>query len=196
MNGVQRLQNAPLGVSRALALVLAIAVPSLVALLVISPIAWLLSGDAWRAPAREQLAQDRAWAATAAQIDERLGALKTSAEWQRFYDARGADEGAAMLLTDLRGILGRGGVSATSAIQMEGGASAPLPEIGARVVAVMAAPQLKQVLQEIASHARFLEVHRLSVTAPPFQQANENPSLMVTLEVVGFLDPRPRGEAT
>lgn len=193
MTVTERLRTSSLRVQNVIALSLLFALPWFGYALLFKPLQWLFPSAEYYDELREDLSKDRAWAQSAGSIAEHSQTLSSSDLWQQLYVAKSKEEGAAKLLMDLRSVLGHSGVDATSEIEMRSGEPGGPPEVGARLVAIMVVSQLQQVLQQISTHTRLLEVRRLSVTAPPSQSPNENPSLTVTLEVVGYLDPRALG---
>jgi hypothetical protein len=50
----------------------------------------------------------------------------------------------------------------------------------------MSIDQLRGFLGQVNSLSRFVRIERLSITAPPMQSPQENPTLNVTFDVFGF----------
>ena len=158
-------------------------------------LAWpfVLAADAqarWREDAIRTLGRAKYIQSVDAELQQMLVSLRTSNQWTRFYDARVSNASQAMQ-SDMRTLLGAAKASVQALTPLP---SKDLPEftqVGVRIAAIMRIDELQQLMQAMRDHPRYLRVVQMQVLAPQMQVKDENASLTVSLDVVGYVRELP-----
>lgn len=171
---------------RALAVLLVFLMLLVVWIAVIVPArALALSQTRWRIQARHHLAGDKGRASAESALREQLRALPGAPVWSRFYPSRGASADTA-LRTDLMRLTASAGVTVQSLATLPTEEDGALRRHGMRIDASMTIGQLEHLATELHTHARYLRVERLTISAPIVQAPHTNPTLVVRMVVYGY----------
>ncbi len=172
---------------RAIALAALAAVVLALLLLVWPATAMVLGHEAWREDAAETLARHRALADSSASIKSELATAEAHAVWGSLFPGTDTAAAANALQSEFR--------SLCDALKVPVQGSAPLdPEVGERLIGVgirldlqVTIDQLQSLLERVQSNPHRLALDNVTITAPRYQSAEQNPTLQVQVEVRGFI---------
>lgn len=192
MSSADLLSALPAREQRALAL---LAIPTalmLIGFVIIWPAWKLYRGQTeWRANAVQALAHERGLAEIEKPLHERLDALAQLKSWDRLYRVRTDSDALIALQSDISGLLAASGARAQSFTSLPAVTTGALSKVGVRVTGAMSIDRLRELLQQMTALAHYVRIEKLLITAPLTQSAQENPTLNVTLDVVGFASTTP-----
>lgn len=187
MRIVAHLNRLPPRVQRILALLVGPAALVLVWAGVIWPIWHAYQAQVqWRATAVQSLAQRRGLAEIETVVRAQLDALPRFQSRQKLYRTAGDASAITALQSEINAALNSVQARPQTLAPLEATQVGPLRKIGLRIVAPMTIDQLKEVLLRIGELTHFMRVEQLIVNAPPAQSPQENPTLVVTMDVVGY----------
>mgnify|MGYP003781749401 CR=1 FL=1 len=140
----------------------------------------------WRGQATQLLAQRRGIAAIETAVRTQLEALPNHPSWQKLFHTTGEGTAVIALQTEVNSALNGARVRPQSFAPLEVMQAGPLRKVGLRIVAPMTIDQLGDVLIRVEALTHWVRIEQLSVNAPPVQSAQENPTLIVTMDAVGY----------
>lgn len=182
------------GQRRIMALSLLVGALTAIWFLVVEPVTWLLVSQAeWRNATRRELALARGRADVEPELRKRVADLTDAPVWSRFYDLPVGQDAGALVQRDVVGIGSASGVAIQALVTLPKAEEAGLTGYGVRFTAAMTADQLRKFIDALRTNARYLRVERLRVAAPEGQRTDNNASLAVTMEVLGYVRPRDKG---
>lgn len=165
--------------------------------LLVAPIANLLrSQQEWREATHGKLARYRALTDNKSAIDGALSKLQANASWQGLYQALEPAAASTALLGEFRALLDPQRVSIQSIQPMEAENLGPITRVGVRVSLALTIDQLRELLERMQSNSHAMRADNVIVTAPQFHAPEENPQLIVQMEVSGFMPSAQRAAAT
>lgn len=165
--------------------------------LLIAPIAGLLTAQQdWREVTHGKLAQYRALADNKSAIEGALSELQANALWQGLYQAPEPVAASTALLSEFRALLDPQRVSIQSIQPMEAENMGPITRVGVRVSLALTIDQLRSLLERMQSNTHAIRADNVIVTAPQFHAPEENPQLIVHMEVSGFMPSASGAAAT
>jgi len=187
MRIAERLNKLPTQVQRAVAVLLLPAALVLIIAGVIWPM-WQVSQSQaqWRDDATQLLAQRRGLGDIEAAVRHQLEALPNLQSWQRLFRTTAGTSAVIAVQTEISTALSDAGARPQSFVPLEIAQLGPLRKVGLRIVAPMTIDQLRVVLVRIEGLTVLLRIEQLLVNAPPVQSADQNPTLVVTMDVVGY----------
>lgn len=158
------------------------------------PISYISSSQAeWRDVAVETLAAAQRAPEIQADLDQQVERMRASPLWSKFYRMPSSAAASTALNSELSAQLTSAGASVQSLTPVPSEDQPAFTRIGVRVTASLRLNDLRTLLTAMSTHARYLRVERLIVTAPQAQVESENPPLAVTLDVVGYQAPPASG---
>ncbi|HEY7641631.1 MAG TPA: type II secretion system protein GspM [Steroidobacteraceae bacterium] len=140
----------------------------------------------WRNEAIDTLSSTQRAPVLQATLDQQLAAMRSSPLWSRFYKTPDSVSATTALHSDLSALLSAAQASVQSLTPIPSEQTAALTRVGVRFGASLRMNDLQNLLTAMGSHARYLRVERLVVTAPQTQVPDENPPLAVTMDVYGY----------
>lgn len=183
MSIAEQLSKLPPRAQRAIAVLLIPATLMLTHVLVVWPIWHMYQSQVqWREDAARLLAQRRGMSEIAAVVRERLDTLPQLQIWQRLFRTTAVVALQAEVNSALTGARAR----PQSFEPLETKPLGPLQKIGVRIVAPMTIDQLRDVLVRIEGLSHLVRIEQLLINAPPLQSPDQNPTLVVTMDVVGY----------
>jgi Type II secretion system (T2SS), protein M subtype b len=150
----------------------------------------------WREEAARTLAHQRGLAAIEDEVRLQWDAVPNLRGWERLY--RTATPGAATiaLQSDLSAALTAAHAQVQTLTPLAPAQTGALQKIGLHVVATMKIDEFGELLRQMSQLSRFVRFEQLLVNAPAGQLPNENPTLVVSMDVVGFaIDTRAQAGA-
>jgi hypothetical protein len=154
---------------------------------IVAPLRTLaLSQGHWRSGARTALARARAEAALGPAVQALVQTLPSAAVWQRLYQGQNDAAADSGLRQDLSSLLTNSGAKTDSLTMLPQLRQGPLTRHGVRISASLSIDQLRAFLTALRSHARYLRIEHLNVTAPLNQPPDTNPSLTIKADIYGF----------
>jgi Tfp pilus assembly protein PilO len=194
MTLAEKIASRPLRLRRLLALLATLALVAMIWNLLLLPIAWVAaSQERWRLEVSTHLARDKGHAALEADIRAQLAALPAASAWNHFYKIAPGEDAQARLQRDVTSLCAAAGAVVQAVVPLPAADEHGLVRTGIRITTTVTADQLKALVGLIRDHPQYLRVEQLSVSAPQIQTAQQNPSLLVTLEVFGYSYPAGRG---
>jgi hypothetical protein len=152
-----------------------------------SPIAYVRASQAeWRTDAIDTLSSAHHAPAVQEELDAQLAAMRSSPLWSKFYKAPNDAAAATALHADLSTLLASSHAGVQSLMPIASKEDAMFTRIGVSFAASLRLNDLQSLLAALNSHARYLRVERLVVTAPQTQIPDENPPLAVTMDVYAY----------
>jgi len=140
----------------------------------------------WRDNAERLLAQRRGLSEIETVVRERLDALPQLKIWQRLFRTTAGTTAVIALQTEVNTALSSARARPQSFEPLETTQVGPLQKIGVRIVAPMTIDQLKDVLARVEGLTHLVRIEQLLINAPPTQSPDQNPTLIVTLDAVGY----------
>lgn len=171
-------------------LVVLVVVPLLIVLIlatVVLPIAALWKSQlAWRGDAARVLAEAKQVPHVIEQLDQQRAIVEASTLKSRLYLRSGSVSSATALHGDVRALLSQAGGGAQSLTPIPARELEFFSQLGIRCTASLRVDQLRQFIESLGRHPRYLRIDRLVVAAPQSQSPDENPPLAVTMDILGF----------
>ena len=119
------------------------------------------------------------------EVRAQLDTLSSLGAWQSFYPT--SSQGAAIALqSDIETALTASQARAQTFTPIAAARTDMLQKSGLRVVASMKIDQLREFLLQTQRLTHFVRFEQLLITSPAVQGPQENPTLILTLDVVGF----------
>lgn len=166
-------------------------------ILLVTPIAGLLTAQRdWREEIQGTLARYRALAENKNAIDGAMSELEANAAWRGLYQSPEPVAASAALLSEFRALLDPQKVGIQSIQPIEAENLGPITRIGVKVSLALTVDQLRSVLERMGSNAHAMRADNIIVTAPQFHAPEENPQLIVHMEVSGFMPSAPQAAVT
>jgi hypothetical protein len=162
-------------------------------LVIVSPIATLLSERTeQRGIALRALRRNRALIQAAPGIQSALESVEHSPRWQNFYVAENPQAATLQLEGDLRTWLKS--TNNPTAMSAEPATSqGAVTRIAVKVSLTLRVDQLAEALDLLHRQAKHLEIASLTVQAPELQAGDTNPPLMIQAEIAGLMLMRGTG---
>jgi Tfp pilus assembly protein PilO len=194
MTVADRIQAHRPAVRSALAIVL-IPVAAVVAwLLVFEPIHWVVTSQAqWREATSTELARARGHARVLEVVQKQVEELPSAAIWQRFYPAATAGAVSSAVQKDVAELSAAAGLENPSIVALPSETAGAIDRQLVRLSANGTADRLEAFLTRLRQQPRYLRVDRLTVSAPQAQGADQNPILIVTMDIAGYTHQSERG---
>lgn len=187
MTFVEKLAGRPPAQRRALAVVMLVTAIGLIWTAILGPLVWVVgSQDEWRTHARRELARDLGRAESEPSLRKRVAALAAEPIWGKFYDVPKGQDASTLVQRDVMNVGTGAGLKIQTVVPVPRVEEAGLVGYGIRFTTTLSADQLKKFVAGLRGNTGYLRVERLTVTAPQVQQADQNASLTVTMEVYGF----------
>lgn len=182
----------PLWQRRSAAIGILVLMAALAWTLLIAPVAGLLTAQQdWREATHGKLARYRTLVDNKGAIESALSTLQANVSWQGLYQAPEPVAASTALLSEFRALLDPQKVSIQSIQPMEAESLGPITRVGVRVSLSLTIDQLRSLLERMQSHAHALRADNVIVTAPQAHSPDENPQLLVHMEVSGFMPSAP-----
>jgi hypothetical protein len=186
-----RIQTWPIPLQRALAVTaLSLCALMATALVIVPAHTVFRAHDAWAQEAQRALAQHRGRLAEAPMLEQWQVALTATPAEARLLSARKGETPVEILTALVRGAFARAGVLDVNVKPL---GAAPPEHVGAalnayrvQATSTVSADALARVLKEIGASTTYLRVLALSATSPPQQHTEQNPPIVLTLEIAGF----------
>lgn len=140
----------------------------------------------WLASAEASVARDRGLQQAEPDLRRQLTEIERAPLLSRLYPAGAAGALATSLQADVGGALARAGITAQAISPLPSSIDDLIERAGVRVVLTLTIDQLRTFMSLIESHARLIRVEELIITAPQSQQREHNPTLNVTIVLLGF----------
>jgi hypothetical protein len=151
------------------------------------PISYVSASQSrWRAEAIDTLSSAQHAPALQQALDQQLTAMRASPLWSKFYKAPNSAGATTALHADLSTLLSSARASVQSLTPIPSEEQTAFTRIGVTFAASVRLNDLQSLLAAMSSHARYLRVERLVVTAPQTQVPDANPPLAVTLDVYAY----------
>jgi Tfp pilus assembly protein PilO len=167
-----------------------LAVPTFIlmlGLLIVSPILQLYRGhEEWLVASEKSVARDRGLRSAESTLRQQLADIDHSPLLTRLYPATPTGTLATALQADVGGLLARAGLTAQSISPLPSATDNAIERAGVRVALNATIDQLSHFLKLLESHPRLIRVDELVITAPQSQLPDHNPTLTVTLVMLGF----------
>ena len=146
----------------------------------------------WRLDSTLTLARQRGIAEIEPLVRAQLEALPKLKMWRRFYRLNTDGSAVAAIQSDLSRALSASRARPQAFEPLALAAIGPLHPVGIRVSVSLTIDQLRDFLQQTGRLEHFVRIAKLSINAPAVQAAQDNPPLMVVMDVVGFAVEGPR----
>jgi hypothetical protein len=140
----------------------------------------------WRTDAASALARHRGLIDIEDEVRVQLNALPDSPGLQKLYRVQTPGAAVLALQSDISAALSAARTRAQTFTPLPPAQIGSLQQVGLRVVATMRIDQLSELLRQVDQLPHFLRFQQLLVNAPVEQLPDENPTLVVTLDIVGF----------
>jgi Type II secretion system (T2SS), protein M subtype b len=155
--------------------------------LIVGPLMGLYDAhQEWLAAAEASVARDRGMRAAESRLSKQLADIEHSPLLSRLYPAGPPGTLATALQADLGGLLTGTGVSAQSISPLPVTFDGDIERAGVRVTLAFTIDQLRAFLSALESHPHLIRVDELIVTAPQSQANDHNPTLTVSMVLLGF----------
>lgn len=177
---------------RALALLILAVGATFFWLAIARPMHWILGSQSqWRSDAGEELAAARGKVAREPKLRQQLADVQSSPLWQAFYTASDPHQVTPLIERDLSTLAAAAGTGPLTFAPLSDRDQADYQGRGVRLTGSMTAAQLRVFAAALRASTHFLRVERLIASTPQKQERDSNPSIAVTMEVYGYLQPHP-----
>ena len=187
MTLIENLTARPPTQRRVLAVAMLVTAIGLVWFAILVPLVWVVgSQEEWRTNARRDLARTLGRAESEPSLRKRAASIAAEPIWGKFYDVPKGQDASTLVQRDVMNAGAGAGVKIQTVVPVPRVEEAGLVGYGIRFTTTLSADQLKKFAAGLRGNTGYLRVERLTVTAPQVQQADQNASLTVTMEVYGF----------
>lgn len=196
MSVADRLSQWPAWWQRVLALLILLAGITLFWVAMARPVRWVMGSQSeWRSDARVELAIARGMMAREPKLRQQLADVRGSPVWQAFYVASDPHQATTLIERDLTTLAAAAGTGPLTFTPLSDRDQPESLGRGVRLTGSMTAAQLRTFAAALRTSTHFLRVERLIASTPQRQERDSNPSIAVTMEVYGYLQPQPaKGE--
>lgn len=146
----------------------------------------LHSQSAWRAETQNRLAQARGRIAQEKHVAEWRQQVSASPAWQWLWEPESEVLSAAALQALIRIAGQQAGVNSVTVASAPADRRGPIRRIRATATTSLDSAQLQAWLRALSDAPHYVRVERIQLHTSEQQRPDENPMLLVTLDVVGY----------